>query len=287
MNKYILLDTFYISYLNQEQLEKVSLHIKKLNLIIIISSYQLVEIFNPNPTGDERINKYSKLLSMNPFVIADQKDLYNKEYSTYPNYLSDIPIRLFSDDILRNTGIKIKKDFIYSLLKGDIHTVPLRTWVEEANEIKNNWQNSVANIINGISEIGNDKKEILQYLDFRMCDEIRYIHECLSMNNLDKIKGHNRLKKVYRMSINYDTYILKSIHFLFLLFYYDYIVSKKQIKSSDIGDYFIMSFLPYCYNMVIDNSKFDTCDKITKNENNVNIKEKYYNKKMFDKLIIK
>ncbi len=77
---------------------------------------------------------------------------------------------------------------------------------------------------------------------------------------------------------------MRGIHLSSLMFWQDYIKDKKPIQTSDIGDLYHSILIPYCNIAIVDNSRFDTCDKL-KNEIEKYIKTKILNKREILKII--
>lgn len=224
------------------------------------------------------------------FVITDQKDIFQREEESYPSICKDIPILASKQSIFNRIDDNKKRFLLTQLFTSNLekYGIQVRSWVKEYNSVKRNWNNDTNKIIANAkqdSTLGN-KDMLIQNLDLRLCDNISRIkHELdngVPVENLDR----NYLRKINLVLQNKDTWRMRGIHLSSLIFWYDYIKDKKKIKCSDLGDLYHSVIIPYCKLAIVDNSKYDTCTKIQRNENAYTDIE-ILNKKRFTDLLDK
>lgn len=284
MRDYIFIDTFALSQLTNDCYDDLLGFLKRNNYQIIITSMELVELYNPNPTGEDRIYKISRLLTEIPFVISDQKRVMDFEEFNYPDSLLELPIEFSSEKAFVSLKKEEKWELLYRLFSVGLseYQVNLKQWVEKYNSEKALWINEVHKIMKNASESGiiDSKDNFVQSLDLRLCDNFVKIKVLMDnggdMQQMDKVYL-NKLAKILDCQ---DTWRMKGIHFSSLIFWYDYIIAKKNILSSDIADIYYSPVFPYCDVVIVDNSRYDCYLKIQREEN-IFSGIKIYNKKVF------
>lgn len=286
MDNYIFIDTFAFDQLTNEYFDSVSKYLKLKSYSIVLTSMELVELYNPNPKGDDRINKISNLLTSVHFVICDQVKVMEAEEAAYPKSIDRLPIEFSSIGIIDKLSHTDKKELIYKLFSIGLPEfgVNLKVWFENFCSVKALWIESVHNIIEWATESGiiNLKDNFLQSLDLRLCENLLKIKDSLEkgidINELDK----NYLNKLVQILDCHDTWRMKGIHFSSLIFWYEYVLAQKTILPSDQPDIYYSFVFPYCNAVIVDNSRYDCATKIQKKEK-VYSETKFYNKREFIK----
>lgn len=276
MDNYIFFDTFALSQLTNDYFDKVSGYLLLKDYSIVLTSMELVELYNPNPKGDDRINKISNLLTAVPFVICDQRKIMEAEEAAYPQTIKRLPLEFSSKEIFNRLPNTYKKELLYKLFSVGLpeYGVNLKAWTEEHHIMKTSWEQSVNKIIDEATSRGviNLKDEFLQSLDLRLCDNILKTIDSLKnkswveLNQSDKKKLH----KIDQILNKHDTWRMKGIHFSSLFFWYEYVKAQKKISPSDQADIYYSLMFPYCNAVIIDNSRYDCAIKIQSNEKRYN-----------------
>ena len=285
--KYIFLDTCALS-LTEEHGEKIHHYLVANHLTLIITKLQLIEYYNPMRQDNDRIDSAIKLFTEIPFVIVSQDDIITKEEEEYPNILTNVPIRIDSKTTLKNHSLEEKKELLAQLFELGIPDAEydIKKSSEDYNFLKTGWITDARKIIDIAKAQGieNSKIEFTQSLDLRFCENIVNSQNRLNSNqDIDPLIKKNR-NKADLIRLNKDMWKMRGIHLSSLIFWYDYLVSKKAIKASDHGDFMHSMVFPYCSIVVTDKSRVDCIQKIQRNENLYN-DIIVYNQKSFIKII--
>lgn len=263
-DKYIFLDTFVLSYLtNEKYIWKLLKFLESNNYIVLLSSLHLVELYNPHPDKNSRIHNIARFFQKAKFVIVDQQDVIDSEYNLYPRKLYNLKIRLKSHELFNNLSDINRECLVYELFKHGLpdYGVPLKEWVQSYSEIKNKWESDVELIIKDSKDkkILKDVIKFSQYLDFRLVKEIVTIYE-----SIEKGENIHITKKQSDLITKYKHGVMRGIHLSSLVFWYDYVRSRKKIKGSDVGDIYFSILFPYCHEVIADKSRFDCLRQIKK-----------------------
>jgi len=292
---YLFLDTFILVNFTKNDIQEN-------DLTIIISGLSFVELYNPNfdkkPNEKDRTQRVSKLLSVVKFVISDYELIWDKEVKAYPNKLKSLPIKLNSKNIFKNNIEQvILKLFRNECMNYGVN-IDISKWAREYDIGKKAWDKDGNNIINNAVKNGtlkknnndkiiindNVKKEFVQSLDLRFCDQFIEIKKCLDTNRNLKTQDREYVRKLSLIFNNHDTYKMEGTHLTSLAFWYEYIKQQKRILGSDLGDFAHITFIPYCKYAVLDNSRYNMFQQIQKQEN-LYKDIKVHNSKEFMKLI--
>lgn len=286
--KLIFIDTFALSQFMKECAESFINYLLLNKYNIVFTSLQLVELYNPKPELDTRTSDMIILFSKVPFTIIDQKDIINREEYLYPNKLKNIPIRINSKKLFENISldkinILLNKLFTIGLPENGI---PLTEWVQNYSVAKNTWKDDIARIIENAksTNIIANKDKFVQSIDLRLCNNIVRIKKEMDSGKDISTISKFWIKKLSHMFNNGNTKIMRGIHLSSLVIWYDYIIAKKKIHGSDIGDIYYAILFPYCKKSIVDNSRYDCLMKIKRHETDfydINV----YNKSEFMKLL--
>lgn len=276
MHKYIFVDNWvynlFDDFIFKQQLID---YINNNGLIVILSSFSFVELYNPGwlkYQKNDRTSKAVEFYSKVPCVIVDQKKIWKAELRNKLNKLHELPIEL---DISRIEP-KLRSEVLLRFLHADelflSQGKDIRQWAIEYKRIKYSWFNACENIITNAVTTGclyrdnngnfintKETKEIFLYsLDFRTSTK----------NEVDEILAeHLKLRKKGK-SLG-----LTSIRMSSLLFWYLYIAidqsSRIKQQVSDVGDFYNLSLLPYCSFFTVDSSMLCLLSRFNKNEERI------------------
>lgn len=281
MENYIFLDTFALTQLTNDYCDELADYLLLKDYSIVLTSMELVELYNPNPEGDDRINKISNLLTSIPFVICDQVKIMKAEEAAYPQTIDKLPLEYSSKEIFIRLPSTEKKEIIYKLFSIGLpeYGIDLKAWTKKHHFNKTTWPQSVKNIIDNATSSGviNSKDKFLQSLDLRLCENILKSIESINIKNWEQLNQSDKknLLKIDQIIDKHDSWRMKGIHFSSLVFWYEYVKAKKKIQPSDEADIYYSLMFPYCNAVIIDKSRYDCATKIQNNETGYN-KLKFY-----------
>ncbi len=199
--KYIFIDTFAFDQLTKEEYQRFFKWINNNHLKIILSSFQLVEIYNPNHEIGDRITRIINLLLDCDFVIADQQKIMRIEEMSYPQVNKHLPIESTKTSILNRLSMEDQRLILEKLFTGDLENVgiPLKSWLKKYIPLKNRWATDVDLIIQNAknTNVYNKKESFIESLDMRLCKNIVKIKEKLDNGvSLEKINKKYLIKLI-------------------------------------------------------------------------------------------
>lgn len=269
MSKYIFLDNWVYSRLTDAKFERcLSAFLKHQGYIILITSFSLVELYNPNweNAGDkDRVAGATDLWSKHPFILVDQAKVYERELEVYPNPVSVFPIELNLNDIPEGERALMLLKFLRNdelfINQGE----SIKTWVENYNKIKGDWFNNVDNIIEHACRVGDLKRDSKgNFVELQQCKEKFLLSLDFRMANPNDIDSF--LQRLIIRANKGEQAHLTAIRLSSLCFWYAYIdidqTNKMKHEDSDIGDFYQISLLPYCSAFTTDGSMYQMLKRI-------------------------
>ncbi len=174
-NKYIFVDTFAINQLTKEDFNILFEWVNKNRLVFLLTSFEIVELFNPNHVPGDRISRFIDFLIEYDFVIVDQIKIMELEELAYPLINQNLPINLEKEKLFKNLSISKQQLLLEKLFSSDLEYVgiKIKDWVSDYHYLKDNWSDDVKKLLADIERIKiKTKSEIIEYLNLRLCRKI-------------------------------------------------------------------------------------------------------------------
>lgn len=270
MKKYIFIDNWVLGSLADSGFSEALTEYLKINdYIILLTPLSFVELYNPgwmHQKSGDRTQRAAKFLAGQPCVVVDPADVWAAEVENKLEPVSELPVKLD----LRELDNKWREESILRFLRADELYLQqgndIRAWSENHKKAKETWLGTVNKIIDEACEAGNlcrHKKtgELMQLQKYKELFLFSMDFRHTSQEQIDKILDFKEMK-MRAGELN----CLSSVRLGSLIFWYLYVdvdkANKIKHQSSDIGDLYQLSLLPYCDVFTVDKSMMRLLERI-------------------------
>ncbi len=233
------------------------------DLVVVLNSLSLTELYNPNWQDGDRAEIAVEFYSILPCVIVDPAKVKQEEVDNNLNKLEKLPIAMD----LRNVEKSERKLLLLDALRGgDLaieQGINIPEWDKSYQKEKSEWLGNVNKIIANAIKNGTLKKGKKPR---KKKDPVEKETFLLSLDMREVISSKFDLVFKYRLAKRNCTDPNSGVRFTSLLFWHLYIDEDPSNKikhgGSDIGDIHQMSLIPYCDIFTLDKAMFRLVSKV-------------------------
>jgi hypothetical protein len=200
----------------------------------------LIEIYKHNTSWDNILD----LIASVPFVIAKNIDIvHDTEVKNYPDEIS-LPFSIYSSPLGSNKETIINAFKINMIAK-------ISEFARKNDLLAREILKSILLEKQNVPPDDGGKYSAFQFWLF------------LESNLLNMLREkHPDFIKKYLPKQGFDESLFKSFNMGSAVIFYEYYVQNKEGKFSDIGDFWHLSYLPYCHYAVLDNERLNLIYRI-------------------------